>query len=132
MVESFRKYWHGDQGELHLLVDLRDDDAPRRERIAAVGAVVAQFAIIGILFYIPMGGGTPVRFFPEVRVEMGRVTPVFVPRDVIDNFRLTQKAPQTKAPATEVNLEKLLPRTGRERSPAPGPPASAGQRQKGS
>lgn len=126
MVESFRKYWHGDQGELHLLVDLRDDDAPRRERIAAVGAVVAQFAIIGILFYIPMGGGTPVRFFPEVWVEMGRVTPVFVPRDVIDDFRLTQKAPQTKAPATEVNLEKLLPRTGRERSPAPGPPASAG------
>jgi TonB family protein len=126
MAEAFRKYWHGDQGELHLLLDLRDDDAPRRERIAAVGALAAQFVIIGVLFYMPMGGGAPARFFPEFRVEMGQVTPVFVPRDVVENFRLTQKAAQTSAPATEVNLEKLLPRTGREISPAPGPPALAG------
>lgn len=124
MLESFRKYWHGDQDELVLLLDLRDEDAPRRERIAAAGAVAAQFVVIAVLFYIPMGGGTSGRFFPEVRVEMGQPTPVFVPRDVIENFKLTQKAPQTTAPATEVNLEKLLPRTGRETSPAPGPPAA--------
>lgn len=126
MVEAFRKYWHGDQGELHLLLDLRDDDAPRRERIAAAGALAAQCVIIGVLFYTPMGGGTPRRFFPEVGFEARQVTPVFVPRDVVESFRLTQKAPQTSAPATEVNLEKLLPRTGREISPAPGPPELAG------
>lgn len=126
MVEAFSKYWHGDQGELHLLLDLRDDDAPRRERIAAAGALAAQFVIIGVLFHMPMTGGAPGRLFPEVRSGIGQVTPVFVPRDVVENFRLTQKAPQTSAPATEVNLEKLLPRTGREVSPAPGPPGLAG------
>lgn len=126
MVEAFRKYWHADQDELYLLLDLRDDDAPHRERIAVLGAIVAQVAIIAALFHAPLTSGTPRRFFPEVRLEMGQSTPVFVPRDVIENFQLTQKAPQTTAPATEVNLEKLLPRTGRETSPAPGPPALAG------
>ena len=125
MVEAFRKYWHGDQDELYLLLDLRDEDAPRRERIAAIGALAAQCALIGVLFYTPMGSGAPRRYFPEVRVEMARATPVFVPRDVIENFQLTQKAAQTTAPAAEVNLEKLLPRTGRESSAAPGPPAPA-------
>jgi TonB family protein len=126
MVEAFRKYWHADQDELYLLLDLRDDDAPRRERVAIAGALVAQIAIIAALFYAPMSPGTHRRFFPEIRLDMGQSTTVFVPRDVIESFQLTQKAPQTKAPATEVNLEKLLPRTGRETSAAPGPPALAG------
>ncbi len=126
MVEAFRKYWHGDQGELHLLLDVRDEEAPRRELIAAAGSIAAQVVIIAVFFHIPLSSGASPRFFPEVRFEMGQPTSVFVPRDVIENFQLTQKAPQTQTPATEVNLEQLLPRTGREVSPAPGPPALAG------
>lgn len=126
MVEAFRRYWHGDQGELHLLLDFRDDDAPRREMIAAAGSLAVQLLFIVALFFIPASGGKPGRFAQGIEFDTRLATPVFVPRDVVENFRLTQKAPQMAAPATEVNLEQLLPRTGSEISTAPGPPALAG------
>lgn len=120
MLEDFKRYWHGDQDEVQLLLDLANPDEHRRQRIAAVGAIAAELLLITIFLNFP-GGGAIAPIEGGLSLEARNVTQVFVPRDVVDAFRLTQKAPQRAQPASEVNLEQLLPRPASESSQPPAP-----------
>ncbi len=122
MLEDFKRYWHGDQDDIQLLLDLSDPDDSRRHRIAALGAVATEILVVLFVLSMP-GGGALQPFEGGINLVARNVTPVFVPRDVVENFKLTQKAPQHSTPATEVNLEQLLPRQAAEASQPPGPPA---------
>lgn len=115
MLDSFQRYWHGDQDEVQLLLDLRDPDERRRHRVAGLTAVAAQVLVIVAIVLMP-AGPPPRDLGVRITLDAKRSTPVFIPRDMAE-FRLTQKAPQTKAPVTEVNLEQLLPRAARTPSP---------------
>jgi TonB family protein len=119
MLADFQRYWHGDQDEIHLLLDWTDPDAAARHRLAAMCGVGAEALIILLALHLP--GGPPSRYeAPEIRLEARHVTPVFVPQDMRD-FPFTQTQPQRAKPATEVNLEQLLPRPELIPSPAPAP-----------
>lgn len=119
MLKDFQRYWHGDQDEIQLLLDLRDPDERSRHRLAALLAVCIEFFVVALFLNLP--AGAPAREWSGgVTFDPRHVTPLYIPQD-LRNFQLTQKEPQHSKPAAEVNLEQLLPRAARVPSPAPSP-----------
>lgn len=120
MLQSFQRYWHGDQQELQLLLDFRDQEDARRHRLAAAGAVACQLTLLLFALNAP---GDPMRFptGPEVVIDVRRSTPLIAPRN-LPPFKVTQKEPQHSKPATEVDMAALLPRKAIVPSPASPPP----------
>ena len=117
MLEGFQRYWHGDQDDIQLLLDLRDPDDRSRHRLAALLAVCIEFFVVVLFLNLPVGA--PAREWSGgVTFDPRHVTPLYIPQD-LRNFQLTQKDPQHLKPAAEVNLEQLLPRAARVPSPAP-------------
>jgi len=129
MIEAFRKYWHGDQEELTLLLEAADSDTARRRRLAALGAVLYHVVLVIAALNVPAGGSRPSEGL-RVRVDWKRSTPLIAPRN-LPEFKLTQKEPQLTKPALEVNLAALLPKAeirqpqqtppGRPYTPPPAP-----------
>lgn len=109
MLSDFQRYWHGDQGELRLLIDWRESDQPRRHWIAAAGAIAWHVAVILLVTNTPggLGRSNDVR---RIEMAMRNATPLIAPRLDRDQFKLTQKAPQVNKPAAEVDLSSLLPK----------------------
>lgn len=133
MLQSFQRYWHGDQQELQLLLDYRDQEETRRGRWAAAGAVAYQLAII--LFALNAPGGAMSFHTPaEVVIDVHQATPLIAPRH-LPPFQVTQKEPQRAKPATEVDMAALMarkaivqpstPPPGRTFTPPPAPVAPA-------
>jgi TonB family protein len=115
MLEAFQRYWHGDQEEIQLLLDLHDPEEPRRHKLAAAGSVAAHglVALIAILLPAP-----PPRSFSgaAVTANLRRATPLIAPR--LEEFKLTQKEKATAKPALEVDLASLLPKPAVQSAPA--------------
>lgn len=122
MLEDFKRYWHNDSDELQFLLDFDDPESARRHRFAAAGAISAEIVLISLLSAIPFT--SPSGFSSAARIEVSArgITPLVAPPpEVLRQFQLTQKEPQTGKPVTEVNLAGLLPRPGLDSAP-PGPP----------
>ncbi|MGJ5814063.1 energy transducer TonB family protein [Paludibaculum fermentans] len=131
MLESFQRYWHGDQGQLQLLLDYGDQEQTRRRRLAVCGAVLYQLAVILFALNAP-GGAMQFHSGAEVHVDVRRSTPLIAPRN-LPEFKVTQKEEQRKKPATEVDMAALMPKKavvqpqstppGKPFTPPPGPVA---------
>jgi TonB family protein len=90
-----------------LLLELRDDGAPRRHAIAAAGALAFHLAAAALLWWMPSAPAVA-RPAPQVVADLrSRSTPLVAPPVP---FRLTQKEPQRGKPAAEVDISALLPR----------------------
>ncbi|MGC4052508.1 MAG: energy transducer TonB [Paludibaculum sp.] len=136
MLESFQRYWHGDQGQLQLLLDYGDQEGTRRHRLAAGGAVLYQLAVILFALNAP-GGAMRLHTGPEVHVDVRRSTPLIMPRN-LPEFKVTQTEAQHKKPATEIDMAALMPKKaivqpqstppGKPFTPPPGPPAAPAPR----
>lgn len=132
MLESFQRYWHGDQGQLELLLDYGDQEQTRRHRLAACGAVLYQLAVILFALNAP-GGAMRFHTAAEVHVDIRRSTPLIAPRN-LPEFKITQKEEQKKKPATEIDIAALMPKKaivqprstppGKPLTPPPGPVAA--------
>jgi TonB family protein len=118
MLEDFKKYWHGDSGEIQFLLEDHDPDRPRRHRIAAAGALIFEVLLVLLVINIPAGSGASERYLPIYGVDVLKSTPLVAPP--AEEFKLTQKEPQRAKPQTEVNLAQLLPRPEVQRSTLPG------------
>jgi TonB family protein len=124
MVESFQRYWHGDDGEIRLLFPKATVEDFHRNITAAAGSVLTEALLIGLALWLPAGMPSSVNL-PGIEGSVPGVTPLIAPPpDVMKQFRFTQKEPQQGKPATEVNLAGLLPRPAMPQSPsgAPLPP----------
>lgn len=100
------------EAELHLLLDWKEPEAPRRHRIAAIGSVLANVAIILLLLWMP---ATPLRE-PEEPGPQFHVTPLIEPLTP-----LTQKAPNTAKVTNEFNANPVQPRPRVVVPPSPPP-----------
>lgn len=89
-----------------LLLELRDEDAPRRHAVAACAALLIHAAVLLALARMP-ASSAPGRSAPEIVVDVRRSTPLIAPPP---SFRLTQKEPQRGKPAAEVDITALMPR----------------------
>jgi len=107
MLSDFQRYWHGDQGEPEFRLDWQEPGQARRHRLAAIGAVLWHVAVIVFLLNAPSG---PPPTLSGPNIELRNATPLIAPRLDPDEFKLTQKAPQTNKPAQEVDLSSLLPK----------------------
>jgi len=88
-----------------LLLEVRDDDAPRRHAIAAAGAAAFHLFAAALLWWMP--AAPSVRPSTQVLVDLRQSTPLVAPPAP---FRLTQREPQRGKPAAEVDISALLPR----------------------
>ncbi|MBA3974327.1 MAG: hypothetical protein C0504_08945 [Candidatus Solibacter sp.] len=122
MLEDFKRYWHNDSDELQFLLDFDDPESRRRHRFAAAAAISAEIVLISMLSIIPAASPSDYSSSARIEASASGFTPLIAPPpEVLRQFRLTQKQPQTAKPVTEVNLAGLLPRPGLESAP-PGPP----------
>jgi TonB family protein len=88
-----------------LLLEVRDEDARRRQATAAAGALLIHAAVLALLLWMP-AAPVVVRPAPQITAELRKqATPLIAPP-----FRLTQKEPQRGKPAAEVDINALLPR----------------------
>jgi TonB family protein len=129
MLEDFKKYRHGDSGEIQFLLVDHDPERPRRHRIAAAGAVLSEALLVLLVINIPAGSGLSERSIPIYGVDVLKSTPLVAPPN--QEFKLTQKEPQRAKPQTEVNLAQLMPRPQVQPSPLPGEPGRPGTPQGG-
>ncbi|MCC7153313.1 MAG: TonB family protein [Bryobacterales bacterium] len=106
MLPAFRKYWHGDQGSLDLLLDHSDQEQRRRHRLAASGAVLYQLLLILFALNAP-GGAVRNREFRLPQIDLAKATPLVAPRLPKE---LTQRDPNKGKVAHEFDLASLLPR----------------------
>jgi TonB family protein len=116
MEPSFRTYWHGDQAELHLLLEAGDPDFARRRRAAVLGALVYHAMLVTLALWVPWGPAQRPLSSRGFELALRSATPLIAPR--IEDLRLTQKEANTAKPAAEVDLAALLPRAERRASSA--------------
>ena len=102
--------------ELHLLTDWSEPGAPRRHRIATVGSVLANIAMVLFLVWLPSGGFHP----QEEPTPERRVTPLVL-------TPLTQKEPNTAKVTHEFNAHESVPRPRVVVPPSPPPVEHAAQ-----
>jgi TonB family protein len=103
--------------ELHLLTDWSEPDSARRHRIAGIGSVLANLALV--LFFIWLPAGTRPA---EEPTPQRHVTPLIEPPTV-----LTQKAPNKSKVTNEFNAAEVQPRRHVVVPPSPPPMERAGQ-----
>lgn len=126
MLEDFKRYWHNDSDDVQFLLDFSDPESRRRHRFAAAAALSAEIVLISILSLVPAASAPDYSSATRIEASTRGITPLIAPPpEVLREFRLTQKAPQTGKPVTEVNLAGLLPRPGLESAPPGPPPAPA-------
>jgi TonB family protein len=109
MLSDFQRYWHGDLEEPRFLLDWREPDQRLRNGIAALGAIAWHVAFVLFIVNAPGGFGRA-NNAAQFEIVGRNVMPLVAPRLDPDKFKLTQKAPQVHAPATEVDLASLLPK----------------------
>jgi TonB family protein len=98
--------------ELHLLLDWREPESGRRHRIATVGSIVANVAIVLFFIWLP---ASPLHQPEELPVER-HVTTLIEPLTP-----LTQKAPNTGKVMHEFNANPVQPRPRVVVPPSPPP-----------
>jgi len=98
------------EAELHLLTDWSDPGARSRHRVAAIGALTVNCALVAALFFLPEGFFEP----PELPTPVQRVTPLIMPE-------LTQRDPN-KGKVTH-EFEVQAPRAPQRAILAPPSPA---------
>jgi TonB family protein len=106
------------EAELHLLTDWSEPDSARRHRIATIGSILANIAIV--LFFIWLPAGTPPP--EEAPTPQHRVTPLIEPPTV-----LTQKAVNKTKVTNEFNTAEVRPRQRVVVPPSPPPVEHAAQ-----
>jgi TonB family protein len=105
------------EAELHLLTDWSEPESGRRHRVAAVGSVLANVALV--LFFIWLPAGTRQ---VEQPTPQRHVTTLIEPLT-----QLTQKAPNTAKVTTEFNAHEVQPRPRVVVPPSPPPVEHAAQ-----
>lgn len=117
MLEAFQRYWHGDQEDIQLLLDLREPEDAPRQRLAAAGSVLVHGFVAFLAAVMP---APPPRAYsgPDVALNLRKATPLIAPR--LEDLKLTQKEPQTGKPAMEVDIASLMPKPALQ-SPAARP-----------
>lgn len=120
MLSAFRKYWHGDQDSLELLLDHSDQEQRSRRRAAATGALLYHLVLIVFALNAPASAVRP-RELRVPRIDLAKATPLVAPRLPKE---LTQKDPNKGKVAHEFDLASLLPRPAIEtKNTNPGRPA---------
>lgn len=122
MLEAFQRYWHGDQEEIQLLLDMTEPDQTTRTATAAGISITVHLALTLILPALPSGPAAGAAA-PVVAMDLKRATPLVAPR--LEEFKLTQKEPQKKQAAPEIDLASLMPKPEIQRPALQPKPGSA-------
>jgi TonB family protein len=106
------------EAELHLLTDWSEPDRGRRQRVAAIGSILANIGLILFFIWLPAGTFHPLEPTPPER----HVTTLIDPPTP-----LTQKAPNKSKVTNEFNAAEVQPRQRVVVPPSPPPVEHAAQ-----
>ncbi|MBL8209244.1 MAG: TonB family protein [Bryobacterales bacterium] len=114
--------------EPDFLLHLNTRDDTRRFSKAAIASVVLHL-LVGVYLWNAEFTATPLRpsQFPDLSARS--VTKLVVPADILKE--LTQKAPNTKTPAKEFDVQSLIPRPEAKKMTTPPVPARSPQPRSG-